>query len=731
MAKKNQAHRPDQNLFDYQTQRKARFATHDAITGAIFGGIIGNLVGGTVGAHILGPTVHDFMPLYKPMVFLGGFQAYSLIPFVKPFLEYYTKYPLISDAFWVAAGITAAFASAGYWIGSKKAGKAREQILENDIHGSAHWATREEVERMSLLPDTKKKSDRICYVGGYKEGKALMYLRHDGTEHIIAFAPTRSGKGVGLVLPTLLGGWKESVVVHDIKGENYALTAGYRRKMGSKVLKFNPGFATENDDDVNHEEAQNCHFNPLEEIRVGTKFEVKDVMNIATMIVDPDGKGLNDHWQKTGFALLVSVILHVLYTQPDKTMRGVSAYLNDPELSNVDVAFERMMRIEHDPAGKFQWKDQRGNSTRVHPVIAQSAREMLNKADNEKSGVISTMNSFLSLYRDPIVAGWTEYSDFRIIDLQDHEDPVSLYLVTSPEDKNRLKPLIRLILNQIASRFTAANRLVQEDGRIVCVGKHRLLLLLDEFPSLGKMDIFQDAIAFLAGYNVKLMLITQDAAQLEDEAHGYGKSGSKAIIGNCHIRIIYAPNQIETAKWVSDMLGTKTITMENTNQTYQGSVLPQAQGMSTSLTYQSRALLTPDEVMRLRGPKKDGDRIVEAGDMLVLAAGFAPVYGQQILYFKDPVFLKRARVPAPMESDVLCHGKDYVKIFGPHGGVVEAPSDEFPQAAMPDDLMEEIDAGRKSAATQGGGDEVISDEAVADALAAVSALPEEFLNLIR
>ena len=114
MAKKNQAHRPDQNLFDYQTQRKARFATHDAITGAIFGGIIGNLVGGTVGAHILGSTAHDFMPLYKPMTFVGGFQAYSLIPFFKPFLEYYTKYPLISEAFWVSAGITAAFAGAGY-----------------------------------------------------------------------------------------------------------------------------------------------------------------------------------------------------------------------------------------------------------------------------------------------------------------------------------------------------------------------------------------------------------------------------------------------------------------------------------------------------------------------------------------------------------------------------------------------------------------------------------------
>ncbi|MBU2817567.1 type IV secretory system conjugative DNA transfer family protein, partial [Acidithiobacillus ferrooxidans] len=139
-----------------------------------------------------------------------------------------------------------------------------------------------------------------------------------------------------------------------------------------------------------------------------------------------------------------------LYAMPDKTLRGVAAYLNDPTLESVDVAFERMMQTEHDPDEQYGWRDGNGQCSRVHPVIAQSAREMLNKAENEKSGVISTMMSFLSLYRDPIVAKWTEYSDFRIADLQDAEQPVSLYLVTSPEDKNRLKPLIRLVLNQIA-----------------------------------------------------------------------------------------------------------------------------------------------------------------------------------------------------------------------------------------------------------------------------------------
>ena len=134
----------------------------------------------------------------------------------------------------------------------------------------------------------------------------------------------------------------------------------------------------------------------LEEVRIGTPFEVKDAMNITARIVDPDGEGLNDHYQKVTFSLLTSIILHVLYAEPDKTIRGVAACLNDPDI------FDKMMRVEHDPEGRFRWKDQRGELVKVHPVIAQSAKEILNKSGNEQSGIISTTNYFLT----PIVSGF-------------------------------------------------------------------------------------------------------------------------------------------------------------------------------------------------------------------------------------------------------------------------------------------------------------------------------------
>jgi len=713
-------HRPNSEVLDYKTQRIARGGGLKTTVSGIAAGVLGFTLGISYDAREVFPGYQwtdDFIQQAHAYFSIDGWRLYNPLPFLRPMLLN-LHYPVIHQAFYYAGlpAVTLGVLVAGM-VGFKHK-DARQAVMNNPVHGSAHWASREDAENAALLPTTGKTreeklkyhqwlklrrqaanlwkqqykeehpgkpvpepvifnkffekgadgkikdSPHVCYVGAFVEKGKATPLQHTGAEHILCFAPTRSGKGVGLVLPTLLDGWMDSVVVHDIKGENFALTAGYRKSMGHYILKFSPGSTSDD----------GCHFNPLDAVRVGTQYEVKDVQNIATMIVDPDGKGLNDHWQKTGFALLTSVILHVLYAMPDKTLRGVAAYLNDPTLESVDVAFERMMQTVHDPDGEFGWLDGNNQPTQVHPVIAQSAREMLNKADNEKSGVISTMMSFLSLYRDPIVARWTEYSDFRITDLQDADRPVSLYLVTSPEDKGRLKPLIRLILNQIASQFTAEERLVADGGRIKCIGKHRLLLLLDEFPSLGKMDIFQDSIAFLAGYNVKLYLITQDIAQLEDEGHGYGKAGAKAIIGNCHVRVAYAPNQVETAKWISDMLGTRTVTLENDSQSFDGSILAQQKGYSTSVQYQSRPLLTADEVMTLRGPTKEGSAIKAPGDMLVFSAGFPPIYGQQLLYFQNPEWVSRAAIAWPDRSDELPGArKDYEIVFGPSKGILSVP----------------------------------------------------------
>ena len=233
-----------------------------------------------------------------------------------------------------------------------------------------------------------------------------------------------------------------------------------------------------------------CRFNPLSEIRVGTDKEVADVRSIAAMIVDPDGNGSPDHWSKATLALLVGAILHVLYSRDigDKTLASVANLLADPSAASSDEIFEMMKGYEHDPDGRNGWVDLAGNPTRTHPAVTQSTQEMLNKADNEKFGVISTALAFLALYRDPVVATNIEGSDFKIEDLvgekNQHDDviaPVLLQIVVPSSDKYRLKPLIRLLLSQIASRLPHS---------AAFESRPHLLLMIDEFTSLGKLTPF-------------------------------------------------------------------------------------------------------------------------------------------------------------------------------------------------------------------------------------------------
>lgn len=519
--------------------------------------------------------------------------------------------------------------------------RTRSAKQHDSLHGTAHWATEDEVRASGLLPPKGGKGAGV-YVGGWTNPKTgeLHYLRHDGPEHIAALAPTRSGKGVGLVIPTCLS-WMHSMVLNDRKGELWNLTAGWRASpegANNIVMKFNPS-SPDYDDCV-------C-FNPLDEIRIGTPSEVGDCQNVTTIIVDPDGKGLVDHWQKTAFAFLTGAILHELYKAKAEG-RTASLYdvlyaVTDPA-RDVNHYYDEMMANKHDTANVY-------GADGMHPVVAAEGRTMANKPDDERGSVLSTAISYLSLYRDPIVRHHTSRSDFQIMDLMNAERPVSLYLVSRDEDKDRMKPLLRLILNQII-RVLLRPEIEFENGRQKPPHKHRLLLMLDEFPSFGKLEIFQEALAFIAGYGIKAYLIMQDIAQLW---FAYGRD--ETITSNCHIRNAYAPNKIETAEWLSKMTGTKTEMKWQYTESGKrfGAVADQ---FSKTSQETARPLLTPDEAMRLRAPQKgpSGD-ITTPGDMLVFAAGHAPILGTQSLYFRDPTFLARSKVKPPKSAAVRTPGQ--------------------------------------------------------------------------
>jgi type IV secretion system protein VirD4 len=430
--------------------------------------------------------------LGAPWLLIAGRPIYRPLALFPWWFHFDAYAPHVFDRAGAIAGASG-FAGCGAAIAGSL-WRAR-QTRHVTTYGSARWASELDIRAVGLFRDGG------IFLGRFGE----QYLRHDGPEHVMAFAPTRSGKGVGLVVPTLLG-WTGSAVVHDIKGENWQLTAGWRSRF-SHCLLFNPT------------DARSARYNPLLEVRHGPD-EVRDVQNIADILVDPEGAlERRSHWEKTSHALLVGAILHILYAEEEKTLARVATFLSDPQRPFV-ATLKRMMATNH--LGTAE-------APQVHPVVASAARELLNKSENERSGVLSTAMSFLGLYRDPTVAAVTSGCDWRIADLAEGGAPVSLYLVVPPSDISRTKPLVRLILNQIGRRLT--EQLPAEQG----ARRHRLLMMLDEFPALGRLDFFETSLAFLAGYGVRAVLIAQSLNQIEK---AYGEHD--AILDNCHVRVAFA-----------------------------------------------------------------------------------------------------------------------------------------------------------------------------------------------
>ncbi len=537
------------------------------------------------------------VPVYLPPAFFAWWYAYDA----------YAPRIFVEGGYIAASG---GFISIAVAIGMS-VWRARE-AKNVETYGSARWAQPQEVKAAGLLgPD------------GVVLGRLDRdYLRHDGPEHVLCFAPTRSGKGVGLVVPSLLT-WPGSAIVHDIKGENWQITAGFRARHG-RVLLFDPT------------NAQSSAYNPLLEVRRG-EWEVRDVQNIADILVDPEGSlDKRNHWEKTSHALLVGAILHVLYAEADKTLAGVAGFLSDPKRP-IESTLAAMMKTTHlGEAG-------------VHPVVASAARELLNKSDNERSGVLSTAMSFLGLYRDPVVAEVTRRCDWRIAAIVGGTPPVTLYLVVPPSDLARTKPLIRLIPNQIGRRLTEELR--------ARGSRHRLLLMLDEFPALGRLDFFESALAFMAGYGLKAFLIAQSLNQIEK---AYGPNNS--ILDNCHVRVSFATNDERTAKRVSDALGTATEMKAMKN--YAGHRLsPWLGHLMVSRSETARPLLTPGEIMQL-----------PPADEIVMVAGTPPIRAKKARYYEDARLHERVLAPPALTRPGAARPDDWsTRPLPPRPAIAEPP----------------------------------------------------------
>jgi type IV secretion system protein VirD4 len=318
---------------------------------------------------------------------------------------------------------------------------------------------------------------------------------------------------------------------------------------------------------------------------------------------------------------------------------------------------ERMLKTEHDQDGSMSWRDYRGAPTRTHPLVAESMRELLSKSDNERAGVFSTVMSFLSLYRDPIVAANTEYSEFKISDLVNHERPVSLYLVVPMASRDRLRPLTRLILNQIVRTLTTT--LAYRNGRAVSANRYPLLLMLDEFPMLGKIEVLAEALSLIAGYGIRACLVAQDLTQIHA---AYGRD--EAVTINCDTIVAFAPNKMQTAQELSKFVGETTV--RHAHRTVSSG------GTSVSEPEVGRPLITPDEVRRLG-----------ADEVLVLPRGSHALRAERLQFHTQEFFKRRAAISPPKTSDriITARPPDSVREKGQGAGAAESAARQSVEAS--------------------------------------------------
>jgi type IV secretion system protein VirD4 len=461
--------------------------------------------------------------------------------------------------------------------------------------GPDRWATLRDMEAAGLLTGQ----------GTVLGQSGRHWLTYDGAEHQLVSGASRSGKGVGHVIPTLLN-WTGSVLVYDVKNELWDITAGFRSRF-SHTLFFNPT------------RPDSVRFNPLLEIRKGLN-EIRDTQNVVEMLVNPTGaKYTMDIWDQQAGQFLVALILHVLYTEPDgrKNLAVVRERLLD---------FKRtcqvMARIPH------RHNPQTG-APEVHPEIAIVANELLDQPEKFQASVRGTAAAYLTLYADEIVARTTAVSDFRLSDLVCSERPMTLYIQPPPSDAPRLRPLVRLVINQVCRALM--EYLGQDNlGR---PKKHRLLLLLDEFPTLGKLEFFTMNLRQMAGYGIKAHLIVQS---FNDIVEAYGPHNT--IIDNCHILTAFASADTATCLRISQMTGTVTEYREGYSR--RGGIWGMAP-RTVSYGEQVRPLLSPGDIRELPGDEQ-----------LVFVTGHKPMRTKKLRYFAD-LQLRKRLLPPPDQTASL------------------------------------------------------------------------------
>lgn len=516
-------------------------------------------------------------------------------------------YPRIFTVAWVIM----AFGTTAGWLLQVAIANPRPRV---GVTGREGWGSFEDAEAAGLFSQTG-------LVLGKLDGEVLC---HDGPGHQLLVGASRSGKGRGHIVPTLLA-WPDSALVLDVKGElafgdprhGFPGTAGFRRTLGP-TLFFAPT------------EAHSCCINPMLSVHRGAT-EVRDAQNLVEALVNPHGEssGSEAFWNNSGKNLLVGVVLHVLYAEPlaRKTLAVVREKLRD-----LDRIADEMRVTLHRPNPVT-------GQPEVHPEVLHAAESYLAGEERLRSGIKATAESFFGIFADPMVAAKTATSDFTPSDLMCHERPVTLYLQPPPSDAQRLMPLMRLVLNQIAR--TLMEDQTSADGR---PKRRQLLLLLDEFAQLGRMKTFEAQLSAMAGYGLKGYLVCQSFNQITG---AYGRDNT--ILDNCHVVTAFAAADMETAKRIAEMAGEVWEMRPQESDQRPRALLGPRKG-SVTWREERRPLLLPGDVRRL--PRDE---------QLIFVSGAKPLRTKKLAFDREPIFARRL-LPASKERVRITTAHDWIDV---------------------------------------------------------------------
>ena len=526
--------------------------------------------------------------------------------------------------------------------------KAVLDFRNRNMHssGTARWATTRELKKLGLISNNPEG----VILGQSSEAKGIItgsdsfeitrfgqLIADNSAYHAIIVGATGSGKGVGVIMPTLLT-WKESVMVVDPKGESYDYTAGYRSTF-SEVFYFDP---TINAEEAKARHIKPCHINPLDFIP-RTSEAVAEIGNMC-LSIHPD-QSKEAYWDKTPRMMLEMLIGHVLIKGKKKSLPEAASLIMTSE--KYETIFENILNAydddpvpESDPLHDVATMVQNNAALFFQMSTGQNAEQLVTH--------ISTVKGDLGVYSASASAELLSYSDFSLDDIMDGEKPISIYMCIPVKQIERITPMFMLIYSLILKSFLGRDQ----------KHRHKLLLLLDEFSQFKKFTTIAEQIPFVRSYGIKIMAFIQSISQLDEY---YGHDGAKALLDNFQLKVYLKATAPETTEYFERLLGKKTLLMKKTsfshNRKSQG-----VESYSESTSEQGRSLLTAEEILNL-----------PLYEMMIFRPGMYPYLGKKVQHYADKRFTEKLNLPVHPAT---------IKPFA-HDGIIRS---EFPTELTEEEL---------------------------------------------